>query len=135
MTAPQGHNAPTAGTGSGAATLAAGGRPIALTMDNHFLQRCRERGLSHVAVDVYWDLRLALSRIAQGIDQDGDYIEKMFDIQCPKDNRAIYRFNVGGVIYFAMVADGNSPITLLTKSMIGVYRSKRRRVLAERRMR
>ena len=91
--------------------------------DNHFLERCRERGLAHIAADVYWDLRLALARVSDGTDADGEYIEKVMALPT---GRNVYRFAVADGVFYAVVAEAKSPITLLTHEMLQVYKDARR---------
>lgn len=101
---------------------------LALTMPdtrgNHFIQRCHDRGLGHVAVEVYEALRLALQAMREGRHKDGDFIQHVFDL--PGDEpRAIYRFRAGGGIFYAVVANQCAPITLITADMLTYYRAHR----------
>lgn len=97
-------------------------------MTAHFLIRCRERGLGDVAETLLADLRLALALRAQGDPRADAAIEHVFDLPTHNKMRhkAVYRFVVADVQYFAVVADGTTLLTVLTRDILADYRQKNR---------
>lgn len=98
-------------------------------MTVHFLDRCKERGLGDVAQQLLADLRKAIRMLQEGKTGADLYIEHVFDLPThgTAKSKAIYRFMVAEVQYFAVVIDGTIPVTVLTKEMIAFYRSRNRK--------
>ena len=98
-------------------------------MTVHFIERCRERGLSDVAEELRDALVRALRLLKDGSPIAGDLIEHVFDLpthgKCKA--KAIYRFQVGETRYYAVVVNHSIPVTVLTQDMLAYYRAKNRK--------
>lgn len=99
-------------------------------MTAHFVDRCRERGLAHVADKLRDALVEALRQHKTRAPTSGALtVEHVFDLPTHGTCRtkAIYRFMVDGTQYFAVVIDGLIPVTVLTHDMLAYYRARNRK--------
>lgn len=99
-------------------------------MNAHFIARCQERIPEEDPIAVYNDLHLASRRLSAGVDQEGDYIERIGRLPPGKQNQTcdLIRFRVASGIAFAVVRSNGTPVTVVSRSMIQSYKRKIRMV-------